>query len=110
MFVNVRLDTRKPIWGEEEKIQCCFNEVLQKAGCCRRFKLLIHEDMELNAFATGLKTIVVTRGSLEQLTDGELKAVLAHELGHLLSRDCIILSTYGTATKLSRMVKFVFTE
>jgi Zn-dependent protease with chaperone function len=48
-----------------------------------------------NAFAYGWRRrphLVVTRGLVERLPEDELKAVLAHEVGHLRSRDFLILT------------------
>jgi len=48
-----------------------------------------------NAFAYGWRRrphLVVTRGLLERLPEDELKAVLAHEVGHLRSSDFLILT------------------
>ena len=102
------LKARRPTLADEEKLQRCFGEVLQRAGRNKRFQLLVDEEMEINAFAIGIRTIAVSRGSLEQLTEGELKGLLAHELGHLLSHDCIIGATYLMSTQLPRLVKLVF--
>src|SRR5699024_5364264 len=44
------------------------------------------KDSEPNAFATGGKTICLTRGLLDY-TDEEIKATLAHEFGHLSHKD-----------------------
>ncbi|MDP1911783.1 M48 family metallopeptidase [Brevundimonas sp.] len=53
--------------------------------------LRIIESDSLNAFATGLHegqySITVTRGLMTALTRGELEAVLAHELTHVINRD-----------------------
>ncbi len=46
------------------------------------------------SFAAGRKnsgTVVVTRGLLETLDDDELRAVLAHEVSHLLNRDASVI-------------------
>jgi heat shock protein HtpX len=54
-------------------------------------RLAIVESEALNAFASGANdkqfTITVTRGLLEQLTDAEVEAVLAHELTHIRNGD-----------------------
>ena len=49
-------------------------------------RLFINDDECPNAFATGRKTICVTRGLLE-LSDEEIKATLGHEFGHLAHKD-----------------------
>lgn len=53
-------------------------------------QLYISEDEFPNAFATGRKTICVTRGFLTKSPE-EIKAVLAHEFGHLAHKDTDII-------------------
>ena len=49
-------------------------------------RLYMNEDESENAFATGRKTICITRGLLRR-SDEEIKAILGHEFGHLAHRD-----------------------
>ena len=49
-------------------------------------RLYMNDDLSENAFATGRKTICITRGLLQR-SDEEIKAVLGHEFGHLANRD-----------------------
>lgn len=49
-------------------------------------RLFMNEDKSPNAFATGRKTICITRGMLEQ-DDDTIKATFAHEFGHLAHKD-----------------------
>ncbi|MFA9558109.1 zinc metalloprotease HtpX [Evansella sp. AB-rgal1] len=59
-------------------------------------KLFISNDKEPNAFATGRKTICLTKGFLEY-DDEQIKATLAHEFGHLSNKDTdlILVVTVG---------------
>lgn len=54
-----------------------------------------------NAFATGRSPkhgiVAVTRGITEILDEKELKAVLAHELGHIKNRDMLVSALAATA-------------
>lgn len=60
--------------------------------CGMRMPILrVIETDELNAHASGLSdatySVTVTEGLMATLSDAELKAVLAHELTHILNRD-----------------------
>src|ERR1700683_2673244 len=81
---------RRPVKAEEDKLNSCFQEVLGQAGGVKKFQLLIEEEMGCNAFAIGHRTIAVSRGALDKMAPEELKAILAHELGHLQSKGCLI--------------------
>lgn len=78
-----------------------FMEVYSKArqadpGLSPDIELYINNDECPNAFATGRKTICVTKGLLS-LPDEQIKATLAHEFGHLCHKDTdlILVVTVG---------------
>ena len=58
-------------------------------------KLYVVDTDAMNAYASGIDArsyaITVTSGLLAQLTADELEAVLAHELTHIMNRDCRLL-------------------
>ncbi len=58
-------------------------------------KVYIIETDAMNAYASGIDdrsyAITVTRGLLKQLNNGELEAVLAHEVTHIMERDTRLL-------------------
>lgn len=74
-----------------DRIQPIFQEVYAKAKAQTPsipddVQIYINEDNSPNAFATGRKTICVTKGLLERPTE-EIKATLGHEFGHLAHHD-----------------------
>jgi heat shock protein HtpX len=58
-------------------------------------KIVISNSVVSNAMATGISTkrssIMITAGSLIDLTDEELESVIGHELGHVKGHDPVIL-------------------
>jgi heat shock protein HtpX len=75
--------------------------------------LRIIESEGMNAFATGLNerqySITVTRGLMKALSPGELEAVLAHELTHVINRDVrtmVIASVFAGIITLLAEVMF----
>lgn len=73
------------------RLEPLFHEVYYKAKkdnpeISSDIRLFINDEESANAFATGRKTICVTRGLL-MYSDEEIKSVLAHEFGHLAHQD-----------------------
>lgn len=79
-----------------------------------KISLYIKEDDSINAFAMGRRTVCVTRGLL-QLSDEQIKGVLGHEFGHLVTHDTdlTLLITIGNfmisaAVTVIRAILFVY--
>ena len=73
------------------RLEPLFREVYYKAKKANPMissdvRLFINDDESPNAFATGRKTMCVTRGLLSH-SDEEIKATLGHEFGHLAHKD-----------------------
>ncbi|MCR5597869.1 MAG: M48 family metalloprotease [Lachnospiraceae bacterium] len=76
-------------------IEPIFREVYDKAkemdpSLPRNVRLFINEDKSPNAFATGRQTICITEGLLYETPD-HIKAILAHEFGHLSHKDTDVI-------------------
>lgn len=77
------------------RLQPIFDEVYAKAKALNpelpdKVKFFMSDDESPNAFATGRKTVCVTRGLLNY-SDEHIKGVLAHEFGHLAHKDTDII-------------------
>ena len=76
--------------SENPKLHQTVNELSQKSGI-NKPKLMISQIPLPNAFAYGSpltgNRVAVTQGLLGSLNEGEVEAVVGHELGHLKHRD-----------------------
>lgn len=100
-----------------QRLEPLFNEVYERArelqpSIPNNVSLYISNDMSPNAFATGRKTICVTKGLL-QLSDEEIKGILAHEFGHLAHKDTDLLLVISVGniivTGLFVVINFILT-
>ncbi|MFD3520900.1 M48 family metalloprotease [Streptomyces sp. NPDC058653] len=72
-----------PTPDELTKLRPLWREVTSRAGVdASAYTLWVEESADINAAVTGGHIVSVTRHALERLPDGQLAAVLAHELGH----------------------------
>ncbi|PAV11488.1 hypothetical protein ASJ81_10190 [Methanosarcina spelaei] len=90
-------------------IEPIFKEVLEKArnldsSIPLDVKLYMKSSEDVNAFATGRKTVCVTEGMLNAPKE-QIKATLAHEMGHIAHKDTdlILLVSVG-----NYIVTFIF--
>lgn len=76
---------------ETEYLQPLFDEVYERAK--KKYKRLgkieicVIDNMTVNAMALGRRTIAVTKGAMQTFTEDELKAVIGHEIAHLIHGD-----------------------
>ncbi len=79
---------------ENPKLHQIVSELSQKSGI-KTPKLMLAQIPLPNAFAYGSpisgSRVAVTQGLLSNLNDGEVEAVLGHELGHLKHRDVQVM-------------------
>jgi Zn-dependent protease with chaperone function len=94
------LPVRNPILDEEQRIERLFAAVLQKSRFSGKIRFRIVERLEFDAFAIGRRTICLSRGIMEKLSDSAIQGIMAHELGHLISHDCIVGAAYNMALSL----------
>jgi len=81
----------KPL--QDKKINAMVEKLAHKAGIPKPKTYIVEMDVP-NAFATGRSpshsAVAVTKALMETLNDGEIEAVLAHEISHIKNRDTLI--------------------
>lgn len=83
---NVRpLETSK----EKEYILPLFKEVFEQAKIKNKYlnkiEICIIDNMTVNAMALGRRTIAVTKGAINTFTEEQLKAIIGHEIAHIVN-------------------------
>ncbi|WP_257230773.1 M48 family metalloprotease [Streptomyces sp. UH6] len=83
VFARRVLGLRQPLPQEHARLAQIWDQVARRAGIdTDNYQLWVEDSEDLNAVAAAGHIVGVTRFSLQHLSDGELAAVLAHELGH----------------------------
>ncbi len=80
-------DAVKVSAGQRPKLNAMWTEVLETMDWPERPELYVTQTPIVNAMAVGFDKpfVVINSGMLDQLTDEELRSVLGHELGHIMS-------------------------
>ncbi|XCP84530.1 M48 family metalloprotease [Roseburia hominis] len=104
----VKIDDKDVI----DRLEPIFREVYYKAKKANPMissdvRLFINDDEAPNAFATGRKTVCVTRGLLA-MDDEQIRATLGHEFGHLSHKDTdrILVVSVGNTVITAIMMLF----
>ena len=72
---------------ERDRLLPLWDEVCERAGLSPdAYRLVMTDQPTVNAFATGDSMVSIEQGMLSSLGDPEIKAVMAHELGHHTKR------------------------
>jgi len=69
-----------------EEVYKAYSKKVRKKNA-KNAKLFVQESMSINAFAFGNETLVLTKGSIDLLSDEALKGLIAHELAHFHNLD-----------------------
>ncbi len=74
-----------------------YTEAKEQYSYLPEIKIYTIDSLVVNAFAIGRHTIAVTRGAMETFYRDELKAVISHEIGHILygHTTALILNVIG---------------
>lgn len=93
---------RKPIRSEEERLSGLTHEIWK--GKEVRFFILSAAEKRDRSF--GLRTIVISSGTLVLASDDELRGILAHEFGHLRDGDRILEAAFRCSGVLALGFRF----
>jgi heat shock protein HtpX len=96
---------------QEPELQRSIKRLVDRAGMPMP-KVAVIQSQVPNAFATGRNPanslVAVTAGIHERLSERELDAVLAHELGHVRNRDMQVLAIGNVLVTLTRFLMTMF--
>jgi Zn-dependent protease with chaperone function len=95
--------TLEDLGRERPAIASFVNAVCQKHGVTGlRLKMIDDQTPQAYCYGShaGNARLVVTRGILHYLDDEEAKAVYAHELGHIVHRDFIVMTLASTLLQI----------
>jgi len=102
---TTRLHYLKP--GENTWLESTVKELAEKTGLPMP-KLATVPNTTPNAFTfgrtTSSATLAVHEGLLQQLNQNEIKAVIAHELGHIKHKDYIVMTVLSTLPLIAYMI------
>jgi Zn-dependent protease with chaperone function len=87
------LGARRPTAAEAAVIEPLWAQIAQANGLpASRYVVRVLPSDELNAFACGGHLVVVTTYAVEELSRGQLRGVLAHELSHHLGLHTVAIT------------------
>ena len=88
------------------RVNTLYGEVLEVLDAPRRYGLFVSQDPVINAGAVGMDDpfIVLNSGTVQQLSDDQLRVVLAHEVGHILSEHVLYKTMLRLLLKGSTLV------
>jgi Zn-dependent protease with chaperone function len=107
-LVGLFIPSRKMIGREKSKLEPLLSDVIAQVNKeyttnyqPKDFKIKVSEDKITNAFALWYNTLIINRGAFDALNDEQLRAIMAHEFGHLYYRDSVrsialIFSSFAT--------------
>jgi heat shock protein HtpX len=99
--------------GEIPWLEDMVGELAGKAGIPKP-EIAVFHDPDPNAFvfgrSRGSSTLVLHRGLIEDLERGEIRAVIAHELGHIKRYDCSVLTVVSLGPLILQSLSNTFLD
>lgn len=110
--IILKMQGAKPLGNRYPQVERIVTELAQQENMPMPKLYYVETDIP-NAFATGRSpkhaAVAVTDGIMDILNDNELRAVLAHELGHVKNRDMLVSTIAATmAGAISYIAEFAF--
>lgn len=89
---KIMTHSRQPLTKEQEKINAFLRELLEiiKDKTIKLPRVFIGNGLEPNASSYGKNTLIIEKVLLLNYNDDEIKAVLLHEMSHLINKDSLI--------------------
>ena len=113
--ISIFIPGRKMVGREKARIDPLFTDVItnnnKKYGTSYRledFRIKISDEKIVNALALGYNTIIINRGALDAFNDEQLRAILAHEMGHLFYRDSVRSIALIFSSSATRVVMWFY--
>ena len=99
-----KMNVRLPTIGEEAPLQKLIDDVQSRAASTIPVDLRILESDDYDACATGRKMVVLSKGIIKDFSAEELRGIIAHEIGHLQSKDTMAIAAFYMAGRLHWML------
>jgi Zn-dependent protease with chaperone function len=106
---------RKMVVREITKLESLFQGVINKTNNeyntnykLADFNIKVSDNKIVNTFAIGYDTIIINRGAFEKLTNEQLQAVLAHNMGCLYYRDSVRSTALLFSSLGSRVIMGIY--
>lgn len=113
--ISIFIPGRKMVGREKARIEPLLSDVIinnnKEYGTSYRledFRIKISDEKIVNALALGYNTIIINRGALDAFNDEQLRAILAHEMGHLFYRDSVRSVSLIFSSFATRVVMWVY--
>ena len=100
---------------EKDYLLPLFNEVYEKTKKTyphinEKIQICVIDAFHVNTMAIGRKTIAVTKGAVETLSDEELKGLIAHEMGHIVNGNTKAIIFILIAEKIFKILVWIFSK
>lgn len=93
LLSKLMTNSRNPLKSEKDKVTVLLQEVLTKVNSKFPYKpqIFIKDEIQPNASAYGKKSLIIGKVLLNNYSDDEIKAVLYHEISHLINKEGLII-------------------